>query len=177
MLPGESSPTRVAAQVPTGVGFLGAGVIFRDGLGVRGRNTAATLWCSAAAGVLCGAGFAGHAALLAGLIGGVNLALRPAAGWMLERGAAALGEAPGPRGPVGCEVRLPGRAADAPRPRTVLLKRLPAVAGLRLLAIEGAEGMGPPAARAEILAELKAPPAAEDALEGAVGALALDPPR
>ena len=52
LVPDESSPTRIAAQVVSGVGFLGAGVIFREGLNVRGLNTAATLWCSAAVGVL-----------------------------------------------------------------------------------------------------------------------------
>lgn len=39
---------RIAAQVVSGIGFLGAGVIIREGLNVRGLNTAATLWCSAA---------------------------------------------------------------------------------------------------------------------------------
>lgn len=44
--------SRVAAQVVSGIGFLGAGVILRDGKNVRGLNTAATLWCSAAIGTL-----------------------------------------------------------------------------------------------------------------------------
>ena len=56
----EPSPTRIAAQVASGVGFLGAGVILREGLSVRGLDTAATLWCSAAVGSLAGLGF--HAA-------------------------------------------------------------------------------------------------------------------
>src|ERR1700730_9527820 len=51
-----ADPTRVAAQIVSGIGFLGAGVIMRDGLNVRGLNTAATLWCSAAVGALAGAG-------------------------------------------------------------------------------------------------------------------------
>jgi putative Mg2+ transporter-C (MgtC) family protein len=46
----------VAAQIVSGIGFLGAGVILRDGLNVRGLNTAATLWWSAAVGALCGTG-------------------------------------------------------------------------------------------------------------------------
>lgn len=50
------SPTRVASYVVSGVGFLGGGVILREGFNVRGLNTAATLWCSAAAGVLAGGG-------------------------------------------------------------------------------------------------------------------------
>jgi len=44
---GEGDPTRVAAQVVTGIGFLGAGIILREGINVHGLNTAATLWCSA----------------------------------------------------------------------------------------------------------------------------------
>jgi putative Mg2+ transporter-C (MgtC) family protein len=63
LVPGEASPTRVAAQVVSGIGFLGAGLIFREGLNVRGLNTAATLWCSAAIGVLAGAGYLIYATL------------------------------------------------------------------------------------------------------------------
>jgi hypothetical protein len=54
LVPGETSPTRVAAQVVSGIGFIGAGLIFGEGLTVRGLNTAATLWCSAAVGLLAG---------------------------------------------------------------------------------------------------------------------------
>src|SRR6202007_2084067 len=52
----DVSPTRVAAQVVTGIGFLGAGVIWKEGINVRGLNTAATLWCSAMVGTFAGAG-------------------------------------------------------------------------------------------------------------------------
>jgi len=48
--------TRIAAQVVSGIGFLGAGVILRDGTNIRGLNTAATLWCSAAIGTLTALG-------------------------------------------------------------------------------------------------------------------------
>lgn len=48
--------TRIAAQVVSGIGFLGAGVILKDGLKIRGLTTAATLWCDAAIGVLCASG-------------------------------------------------------------------------------------------------------------------------
>jgi putative Mg2+ transporter-C (MgtC) family protein len=77
LFPSDGSPTRVAAQVVSGIGFLGAGIIFREGLNVRGLNTAATLWCSAAVGLLAGAGAHLQAALAAGLIVAVNLLLRP----------------------------------------------------------------------------------------------------
>ena len=62
----ENSPTRIAAQVASGIGFLGAGVILREGLSVRGLNTAATLWCSAAVGSLAGLGLTGTAILITG---------------------------------------------------------------------------------------------------------------
>ena len=49
-------PSRIASQIVAGIGFLGAGVIMREGLTVQGLNTAATIWCSAAVGSLAGAG-------------------------------------------------------------------------------------------------------------------------
>jgi putative Mg2+ transporter-C (MgtC) family protein len=50
-------PTRISAQIVTGIGFLGAGAIIRQGLSVRGLTTAATLWVVAAIGVASGAGY------------------------------------------------------------------------------------------------------------------------
>lgn len=49
--------TRIVGQIVTGVGFIGAGIIFRKGFNVHGLNTAATIWCSAAMGAFAGAGF------------------------------------------------------------------------------------------------------------------------
>jgi uncharacterized membrane protein YhiD involved in acid resistance len=66
----------VAAQVVSGIGFLGAGIIFREGLHVTGLNTAATLWCSAAVGLLAGSGHPLHAALATSFVVLVNLTLR-----------------------------------------------------------------------------------------------------
>ena len=77
VVPGDASPTRVAAQVVSGIGFLGAGLIFREGLNVRGLNTAATLWCSAAIGVLAGGGYLLYATVATGFVVFVNLLLRP----------------------------------------------------------------------------------------------------
>jgi putative Mg2+ transporter-C (MgtC) family protein len=76
---GDTSPTRVAGQVVSGIGFLGAGVILREGLNVRGLNTAATLWCSASIGVLAGSGLLLEAAIGSVAIIFVNLAFRPLA--------------------------------------------------------------------------------------------------
>ena len=77
LIPGDGSPTRVAAQVVSGIGFLGAGIIFREGMQVTGLNTAATLWCSAAIGLLAGSGHPLHASVAAAFVILVNLLLRP----------------------------------------------------------------------------------------------------
>ena len=53
----RADPTRIAAQIVTGIGFLGAGAIIRQGLSVRGLTTAATLWVVAAVGMAAGAGY------------------------------------------------------------------------------------------------------------------------
>ncbi|MGV9295720.1 MULTISPECIES: MgtC/SapB family protein [Amycolatopsis] len=73
----SADPTRVAAQIVSGIGFLGAGVILREGLTVRGLNTAATLWCSAAVGALAGAGLYTAAGAGTAVVMAVNIALRP----------------------------------------------------------------------------------------------------
>jgi putative Mg2+ transporter-C (MgtC) family protein len=59
----RADPTRIAAQIVTGIGFLGAGAIIRQGLSVRGLTTAATLWVSAAIGIAAGAGYYSGAVL------------------------------------------------------------------------------------------------------------------
>ena len=79
LTPGESSPTRIAAQVVSGIGFLGGGVILREGLSVRGLNTAATLWCAAAVGCLCGTGRLSESFIGALAVLGTNVFLRPLA--------------------------------------------------------------------------------------------------
>lgn len=85
LYPDEVSPTRVAAQIVSGIGFLGAGIIFRDGFNVHGLNTAATLWCSAAVGMMAGAGAWPYAVLLTGLVVFINLGLRPLVKWLKRK--------------------------------------------------------------------------------------------
>ena len=77
---------RIAAQVVSGIGFLGAGVIMREGLNVRGLNTAATLWCSGAVGVLAGSGYLIEGAIGAGAILSANVLLRKAAQLINQQG-------------------------------------------------------------------------------------------
>jgi putative Mg2+ transporter-C (MgtC) family protein len=85
LLGGAPTASHLAGQLATGVGFLGGGVILREGVNVKGLNTAATLWCSAAVGALAGGGL-----LLEALIGtlGVlilHLSLRPVGDWITRR--------------------------------------------------------------------------------------------
>lgn len=70
-------PTRIAAQVVTGIGFLGAGAILRQGLSVRGLTTAAGLWVTAAVGVAVGLGFWEGAGVTTGVAVFSLFALKP----------------------------------------------------------------------------------------------------
>jgi putative Mg2+ transporter-C (MgtC) family protein len=63
----RADPTRIAAQIVTGIGFLGAGAIIRQGLAVRGLTTAATLWVVAAIGMAAGAGYYSAAVITTGV--------------------------------------------------------------------------------------------------------------
>ena len=68
-------PTRIAGQVVTGVGFMCAGVIWHEGVTIRGLNTAATLWCSAAIGILAGLNYPLMAIIAALILLGANIIL------------------------------------------------------------------------------------------------------
>jgi putative Mg2+ transporter-C (MgtC) family protein len=74
---GSPNATQVAAYVVSGIGFLGGGVILRDGFHVRGLNTAATLWCSAAVGVLAASGHLVFAVVGTATVLAVHLLGRP----------------------------------------------------------------------------------------------------
>ena len=64
----RADPTRIAAQIVTGIGFLGAGAIIRQGFSVRGLTTAATLWVVAAIGMAAGAGYYGGAVITTAVV-------------------------------------------------------------------------------------------------------------
>ena len=76
-LVGKPGAVQVVSYVVSGVGFLGAGVIMKEGLNIRGLNTAATLWCSAAVGALSGAALPSEAVLLTTAVLAGNTLLRP----------------------------------------------------------------------------------------------------
>lgn len=72
----NSDVTRIAAQVVSGIGFLGAGIILKDGNRIKGLNTAATLWCVAAIGVLTASGMIIEATIGTLFILASNIVLR-----------------------------------------------------------------------------------------------------
>ena len=77
--------TRVIGQVVTGIGFLCAGVVFREGLSVHGLTTAVTIWCSSAIGCLAAAGYYIETFIATLLIIAINLALKPIDNWLTNR--------------------------------------------------------------------------------------------
>lgn len=166
-LVGQGDPTRVAAQVVSGIGFLGGGIILRDGVNVHGLNTAATLWCSAMVGTLCGAGHWAPAVLAAGFIVGTNLLLRP-----LVRGVNRLAQA-APNVETHYTIEIVVRAAEEAQIRSMLLHQL-ADAGLGLRRLDSNDidgGSGHVRVRAQAMAAKRNDPA----LEQIVGRLSLVP--
>ena len=162
----EPNMTRVAAQVVSGIGFLGAGIIFREGLNVRGLNTAATLWCSAAVGVLAGGGALPYAALAAGMVIVVNLLLRPLV-QRINRQPLATAEAPS-RYLVNVVSRGDGEA----HVRALLLQGLTS-GGIRLHRLDSSNIED--SDWVEVLAELSADRNSDSILEQIVGRLSLEP--
>lgn len=82
LTPGDTDPLKIAPQIVTGVGFLCAGVIMRDGFNVRGLNTAGTLWCACGIGILAGAGYYLPAFAGTGIVVAANMILRPIANYI-----------------------------------------------------------------------------------------------
>jgi len=170
--PGEGSPTRVAAQVASGIGFLGAGVILREGLNIRGLNTAATLWCSAAVGVFCGAGQTIAAAGVTAMVMVINLGVRPLVA-LIDR---QVGGGAGAEDEHLFRISLTCQSDREAQVRALLLQAL-AVAQLRLRSLDSLDQAGGDAApgRTEITADLIAPRAAMERIEKVVGRLAVEP--
>lgn len=84
-LAGPDGSTRIVAYIVSGIGFLGAGVILKDGANIRGLNTAGTLWCSAAVGAFSGCGYSAEAVLLTFFVLAGNTLLRPLVNYINRR--------------------------------------------------------------------------------------------
>ena len=166
LIPGDPSPTQIAAQVVSGIGFLGAGLIFREGLNVRGLNTAATLWCSAAGGVLAGGGHPIQAAIATGFVVAVNLLLRPIVKFINRQPLTAT------ELEIGYVVSITSRASEEARIRALLLQSLAGspLALRRLDSIDLADGE-----RVVVTAVVTADRRVDADVEKIVGRLSLEP--
>jgi putative Mg2+ transporter-C (MgtC) family protein len=163
----DASPTRVAAQVVSGIGFLGAGIIFREGANVRGLNTAATLWCSAAIGLFAGHGAVIEAALVAVLVIAVNVLLRPLTGLINRQPAA------GAEGEPRFLVTTVCRAEAEAHVRALMLQGFSS-GGLRLRRLDSADIED--SSRVEVEAEVMAASSqGQGELEAITGRLSLEP--
>lgn len=166
LFPGDSTPTRVAAQVVSGIGFLGAGIIFREGFNVRGLNTAATLWCSAAVGVLAGAGYPAHAAIATAFVVFVNLLLRPIVKF-IDRQPLVSTEVE-----IGYLISVTCRNPDEAHIRALLLQGL-AGSGLALRRLDSVDING--TGKVCVSAHLTATERIDTVVEQIVGRLSLEP--
>ena len=120
----KNSPTRIASYIVSGVGFLGGGVILKEGATVRGLTTAAGLWCSAAVGTLAGAGFGLHGFVGTAFVLIVLIVLRPLANWVDDRQRRlTIPE-------VDYQIRVSCEARDSLAVRTTLLRHVNGHAGL-----------------------------------------------
>ncbi|WP_374426661.1 MgtC/SapB family protein [Tabrizicola sp.] len=165
LYPDEVSPTRVAAQIVSGIGFLGAGIIFRDGFNVHGLNTAATLWCSAGVGMMAGHGAWEHALLLTAMVVFVNLGLRPLVKLLKRYTRAGVPVLKAYRVQVSVD---PAQEAGV---RSLMLRTL-SLGGLHLSEIGVAAGE---AGQLDLSATVTAETVGEVALEQAVQRLAAEP--
>jgi putative Mg2+ transporter-C (MgtC) family protein len=165
-LVGQGDPTRVAAQVVTGIGFLGAGVILREGINVHGLNTAATLWCSAMVGTLAGAGLIGPSVLAAGFVIVTNLLLRPLVRRLNFRSLTATDVE------TCYTVEIACKAAEEARMRSLLLHAL-SQSGLGLRRLDSQDIAD--TSKVTVTAQAVAAKRNDAALEQIVGRLSLEP--
>ncbi len=153
------------SYVVSGIGFLGAGVIFKDAGSVRGLNTAATIWCSAAIGAISGLGNPLQALILAGAVLGTNVILRPLAYRLYPAHAS------GEEQEVTYGFELICRPDDEAHMRALLLQAMSRSAltltGLRSKDIEGTPKM-------KVTAQIKGIGRQDDALEQLVVRLSLE---
>lgn len=163
---GQGDPTRVAAQVVTGIGFLGAGVILREGVNVHGLNTAATLWCSAMVGTFAGAGFWVPSVAAAIFVTATNLLLRPLVRSINSRMASS------PNAETFYTVTMTGKGAEEAHLRSLLLHAL-SQAGLGLRRIDSQDIAE--TSKVAITAQVWAGRRNDAGLEQIVGRMSLEP--
>ena len=163
---GQPDPTRIAAQIVTGIGFLGAGIILREGANVHGLNTAATLWCSAMVGTFAGGGLFASATCAAAFIIITNLLLRPLVQRLNWRVMKATNVETYYR------IEVTSKSSEEAHIRSLLLHDL-SKAGLGLRRIDSEDI--PDTAKIEVVAQAVSHNRNDTALEQIVGRLSLEP--
>ena len=166
---GQGDPTRIAAQVVSGIGFLGAGIIFREGIDVRGLNTAATLWCSAMVGTFAGGGFYAISLGAAGIVVLTNIAMRPA---ILHIRRTQQQVAPDTEAETQYSIAVTCRSAEEAHVRSLLLHAL-SQGGLGLRRIESTDLTE--TGKVRVMAETCAVARKDGTLESIVGRMSLEP--
>ncbi|CDG21754.1 Protein mgtC [Xenorhabdus poinarii G6] len=162
----NESYDRIAAQIISGVGFLGAGVIMRQGMNVRGLNTAATLWCSAGIGELCGIGQYWAAGIATAIILCANILLREIAQRInTQPQQQALDLEQCYKIHIICDIN------DEILVRTLILQALNGL-GVRLQSLSSADVIQP--GRLEVCAEILATPADQKEIESIVCRVSLE---
>ncbi len=164
---GQGDPTRVAAQVVSGIGFLGAGVILREGTNVRGLNTAATLWCSAMVGTFAGGGYYVFSLGAAVLVVVTNIAMRSAILGINKRQRTAADDAE-----TQYTIAVTCRSTEEAHVRSLLLHAL-SQGGLGLRKIESEDL--PESGKVCVTADTPPGSRKDAALENIVGRLSLEP--
>ena len=159
------SEAQIVSYVVSGVGFLGAGVIFKDAGSVRGLNTAATIWCSTAIGAISALGNPLHALILTAGVLGTNIVLRPLAYRLYPA------QASGEEQEVTYGFELICRPDDEAHMRALLLQAMSrsslTLTGLRSEDIEGTPKM-------RVTAQIKGLGRQDEALEQLVVRLSLE---
>ncbi|MGP0076316.1 MAG: MgtC/SapB family protein [Bryobacteraceae bacterium] len=159
------SEAQIVSYVVSGVGFLGAGVIFKDAGSVRGLNTAATIWCSAAIGAISGLGRPLHALILAGAILVTNVILRPLAYRLYPAQTA------GEEEEVTYGFELACRQEDEAHMRALLVQAM-SQSSLMLTALRSEDIEGTP--KMKVTAQIKSLGRQDEALEQLVVRLSLE---
>ncbi len=159
------SEAQIVSYVVSGVGFLGAGVIFKDAGSVRGLNTAATIWCSAAIGAISGLGHPLNALILAAAVLVTNVVLRPLAYKLYPAQAA------GEEQEVTYGFELVCRQEDEAHMRALMLQAM-SRSSLTLTALRSEDIEGTP--KMKVTAQIKGLGRQDDALEQWVMRLSLE---
>jgi putative Mg2+ transporter-C (MgtC) family protein len=161
----DGDQIRIAAQVVSGIGFLGAGVILREGISVHGVSTAATLWCAAMVGTFAGAGLWAPSLVAAGFIVVSNLGLRPLVRFVRNRAASSVNIE------THYMVTLTGNCGEASQLRVLVVQAL-SHAGFALVRIDSS--MNQDTLKGVVTAQVSAPQRKDTELEAVVSRLGND---